>query len=51
MFTKLICKHIIFHRWMDAGGQRFEAQLRRYADGIGWAMVVLVVVGLLLFYV
>ena len=34
-----------------AGGQRFEAQLRRYADGIGWAMVVLVVVGLLLFYV
>ena len=34
-----------------AGGERFEAQLRRYADGIGWAMVVLVVVGLLFFYV
>ena len=34
-----------------AGGERFEAQLRRYADGIGWAMVVLVIVGLLLFYV
>ena len=34
-----------------AGGERFEAQLRRYADGIGWAMVVLVVAGLLFFYV
>ena len=34
-----------------AGGERFEAQLRRYADAIGWAMVVLGVVGLLLFYV
>ena len=34
-----------------AGGERFEAQLRRYADGIGWAMVTLVIIGVLLFYV
>ena len=34
-----------------AGGERFEAQLRRYADGIGWAVVGVVVIGVLFLYV
>ena len=33
------------------GGERFEAQLRRYADGIGWAVVGVVVIGVLFLYV
>ena len=33
------------------GGERFEAQLRRYADGIGWAVVGVVVIGALFLYV
>jgi len=34
-----------------AGGERFEAQLRRYADRIGWAMVGVVAIGVLFLYV
>ena len=34
-----------------AGGERFEAQLRRYADGIGWAVVGVVAIGVLFLYV
>ena len=33
-----------------AGGERFEAQLRRYADGIGWAVVGIFVIGVLFLY-
>ena len=34
-----------------AGGERFESQLRRYADAIGWTVLILVVLALLWFYV
>lgn len=34
-----------------AGGERFETQLRRYADAIGWTVLILVVLALLWFYV
>ena len=34
-----------------AGGERFESQLRRYADGIGWTVLILAVLALLWFYV
>ena len=34
-----------------AGGERFQTQLRRYVDGIGWAIVAIVVVGILFLYV
>ena len=34
-----------------AGGDRFESQLRRYADAIGWTVLILVVLALLWFYV
>ena len=34
-----------------AGGERFESQLRRYADAIGWTVVILAVLALLWFYV
>ena len=34
-----------------AGGERFESQLRRYADAIGWTVLILAVLALLWFYV
>ena len=34
-----------------AGGDRFESQLRRYADAIGWTVLILAVLALLWFYV
>ena len=34
-----------------AGGERFESQLRRYADGIGWTVLILAALALLWFYV
>ena len=34
-----------------AGGERFESQLRRYADAIGWTVLILVVLALVWFYV
>ena len=34
-----------------AGGKRFETQLRRYADGSGWGVVCVVVIGVLFLYV
>tara|TARA_B100000686_G_scaffold305654_1_gene344315 strand:- start:2421 stop:3002 length:582 start_codon:yes stop_codon:yes gene_type:complete len=33
-----------------AGGERFQTQLRRYADGIGWAIVAIAVVAIIFFY-
>ena len=34
-----------------AGGERFESQLRRYADAIGWTVLILAVLALLWLYV
>ena len=34
-----------------AGGERFESQLRRYADAIGWTVLILAVIALLWLYV
>ena len=34
-----------------AGGERFESQLRRYADAIGWTVLILAVLALLWVYV
>ena len=34
-----------------AGGERFQTQLRRYVDGMGWAIVALSVLAILFFYV
>jgi membrane protein YqaA with SNARE-associated domain len=34
-----------------AGGERFESQLRRYADAIGWTVLILAVLALVWFYV
>ena len=34
-----------------AGGERFESQLRRYADAIGWTVLIPAVLALLWFYV
>ncbi len=33
-----------------AGGERFQTQLRRYVDGIGWAIVAIAVLGILFLY-
>tara|TARA_B100000676_G_scaffold305576_1_gene360053 strand:- start:184 stop:765 length:582 start_codon:yes stop_codon:yes gene_type:complete len=33
-----------------AGGERFQTQLRRYADGIGWAIVAIAVVAIIFSY-